>query len=130
MTEEDNDASLIIWALRFTGKARANLDAGREHFVQTAGEEIADAWQDGIETEIAKLSRLPERRPIAQENPRFKATVRSLSYRRSPTGPVYRILFTVQPASKDGPTVTVINIRHGAQATMTRKEAREIEAAE
>ena len=130
MTEEDNDASLIVWALRFTSKARANLDAGRDHFMQSAGEEIADAWQDGIENEIAKLSRLPERRPIAQENPRFKATVRSLSYRRAATGPVYRVLFTVQPLSEDGPTVTIINIRHGAQAPMTRKEAREIEATE
>ena len=129
MTESDDESS-VIWAIRLTGNARANLEAGRKRFLEIAGEEVADAWQEGLEDEIATLSRLPERRPIAEENSRFKATVRSLLYRRTSGGPAYRILFTIQPLSEDGPTVTVINIRHGAQAKITRKEAREIEEAE
>lgn len=126
----ENDEQPVAWVIRFTERANANLEAGWEHFAQTAGEEIADIWREGLENEIAKLSRMPERLPIASENHRFTATVRSLLYRRTPRGPAYRVLFILRLPAEESPTVEIINIRHAAQRPITKKEAREMESGE
>lgn len=127
--ESDAD-ELSRWVIRLTEKANANLEAGREHFARTASEEIADLWREGMEAEIAKLSRTPNRFPIAPEDFRFVRTVRHLIYRRMPQSPAYRALFVLLLPLDESPTMLVMNIRHAAQKPMTRKEAREIEASE
>jgi len=125
-----NEEHPTAGVIRFTEKANANLEAGWEHFARTAGEEVADAWREGLEAEIARLSLMPNSLPIAAENHRFTATVRSLLYRRTPRGPAYRVLFILKMPPDESPTVSIINIRHGAQEPITKKEAREMESAE
>ena len=79
---------------------------------------------------MATLAQMPNRRPLAAEDFRFKETVRELIYRRTPRTPAYRILFVLRTPEGESPTVLIISFRHGAQAPMTRKEAREIEDSE
>ncbi len=129
MTTGDEDRP-VSWVIRFTERAYASIEAGQQYMTQTAGEEIGDAWREGLEAEITRLSRMPESLPTAPENHKFVATVRSLLYRRTPRGPAYRVLFTLKTPPEESPTVTIINVRHGAQRPITKKEAREMEGAE
>jgi plasmid stabilization system protein ParE len=122
-----SDDQPTTWAIRLTAKAYASLEAAWRHLARTAGEEIADAWREGLEEEISRLARMPGSLPLARENDRFAETVRSLLYRRTPRGPAHRILFVQRSSELEAPTVVVINIRHGAQAPITRREARELE---
>lgn len=125
-----NDEPPISWIIRSTKRARGDMEAAEERLAALAGEEIAEAWTEGLESEIAKLAQLPTRWPIAEEDKLFRESVRRMLYRRTPSGPAYRILFVMRESSDDAPTVTIIHVRHSSQKPMTRKEAREIEAAE
>ena len=80
--------------------------------------------------EIAKLAQFPAMWPLAEEDKLFRESVRRMLYRRPPNGSAYRVLFVLRENPDDAPTVTIIHVRHAAQKPMTRKEAREIEAAE
>lgn len=128
MTTGDEDRP-VSWVIRFTEKAYASLEAGQQYMMRAAGEEIGDAWREGIEAEIARLSLMPESLPVAAENHRFVSTVRSLLYRRTPRGPAYRILFILRTPPEESPTVTIINVRHGARKPIMNKEAQEMEEA-
>ena len=120
----------LIWAIRFTSRAKADSAAALTYFTNKEGIEIARAWKNGFDAEVAKLAQLPMRWPVAEEDKLFRESVRRLLYRRTPTGPAYRVLFALRQNLDDAPTVTVIHVRHAAQKSMTRKEAREIEASE
>ena len=91
------------------------------------GAEAGRAWYDGLRDAIALLSHSPRRSPLISENGRFRAEVRQLLYRRTPHGAAWRILFTVQEAAEDAPTVSILHVRHAAQKPITRAEARQIE---
>jgi len=118
------------WAIRLTPFARADIAAAWDHFSQSSGEEVADAWQQGLEAEIMRLSLFPTSSPVADEDDLFSATVHKLLYRRTRRGPAYQIFFTLRTSPDDAPTVLVMHIRHAARAPMTRLEAREIESSE
>lgn len=118
------------WAIRISNRADNEITAARQHFERTAGEETAEEWQAGLRREIAKLSQLPARLPVAPEDKLFQETVHVFLYRRTPRGPAYRIFFILKEAEQEAPTVGIIHIRHAAQKPMTRKEAQEIEASE
>ncbi len=60
----------------------------------------------------------------------FRQTIRRMLYRRTRTGPTYRVLFTLRESPDDAPTVAIIHVRHAAQAPMTQQEAWEIESSE
>ncbi len=125
-----NDEQHPIWAIRFNRRARSDIAAAWRHFAGTAGEETADTWQQGLDAEIAKLAQFPASRPLAEEDKLFRESVRRMLYRRTPSGPAYRVLFVLRENPDDAPTVTIIHIRHDAQKPITRKEAREIESSE
>jgi plasmid stabilization system protein ParE len=63
-------------------------------------------WFRKLREEIASLSELPQRCPLAPENKEFPFEVRQLLYGRKPH--LYRVLFTIE-----GDTVVVLHIRHG-----------------
>ncbi len=125
-----NDEPPAIWAVRTTKRARSDMEVAEERLAVLAGEEVAEAWSDGLEVEIGKLAQLPTIWLIAEEDKLFRETVRRMLYRRTPGGPSHRVLFVLRQNPDDAPTVTVIHVRHAAQKPMTRKEAREIEASE
>ena len=56
-----NDEPPAIWAVRTTKRARSDMEAAEERIEALAGEETAEAWSEGLNTEIAKLARLPMR---------------------------------------------------------------------
>ena len=129
MTIGDSD-SPVVWAIRLTERAQADLADAWRYIAGTAGEEIADSWQSGLKSELSTLAQFPERTPVAKESRFFSQPVHKSLYRRTPRGPAYFILFMLETAPEDPPTVRVKHIRHGARGPMTRKEAREIEASE
>jgi plasmid stabilization system protein ParE len=95
---------------------------------QTAGEVIADTWQEGLENAVASLAQLPGRCPVAQEAALFGLPpIRQLLYRRTRTGPAYRVLFRMHEEPDEMPFVRVIAVRHGAQAPMTEDDASSIQ---
>ena len=120
----------ITWAIRTTKRARSDMEAAEERLAELTDEAIAEAWSEGLNTEIAKLAQLPTRWPLAEEDKLFRETVRRMLYRRTESGPAYRVLFVLREAPDDAPTVTIIHVRHAAQKPMTRKEAQGIESAE
>ncbi len=118
------------WVIRMTRRANSDKLAAWIHFAETANVEIADAWRQGLDAEIAKLAQFPAMWPLAEEDKLFRESVRRMLYRRTPSGPAYRVLFVLRENPDDAPTVTIIHVRHAAQKPMTRKEAREIETSE
>ncbi|MGI4789695.1 MAG: type II toxin-antitoxin system RelE/ParE family toxin [Janthinobacterium lividum] len=125
--EELDDQSLRVYRLRFSDLALTEIDAVQENLTEYIGKPAADAWEKGLYDEIAKLATLPLRHPAAAEAARFRGNVRQVIYRRSNQS-AYRVIFTVQEESLDGPTVAVLGLRHGAAKAITRAEAREMEA--
>ncbi len=120
----------VVWAIRPTARADTEILAASIYVAENAGVETASAWLKGLKEEIAKLAQLPMRWPVAEEDKLFRENVRRLLYRRTPSGPAYRVLFTLRENPDDAPTVTIIHVCHAAQKPMTRKEAKEIEASE
>ena len=119
-----------IWAIRQTIRADTDILAASVYIAENAGVETARTWMSGLKAQIAKLAQLPTRWPVAEEDKLFRESVRRMLYRRTASGPAYRVLFVLRENPDDAPTVTVIHVRHAAQKPMTRKEAREIEASE
>lgn len=125
-----NDEPAAIWAVRTTKRARSDMEAAEERLAALTDEEVAEAWSEGLEAEIAKMAQLPARWPVAEEDKLFRESVRRMLYRRTPNGLAYRVLFVLRENPDDSPTVTIIHVRHAAQKLMTQKEAREIESSE
>ena len=79
------------------------------HFLADRSPAAAARWYTGLEKAIAKLDKMPERHPIAQEETeQLGITLRQMLYGRRPG--VFRILFSVE-----GDTVTLHYVRHTAQ---------------
>ncbi len=125
----EEDAPPPVYALRFTNRALADLDAAHARFVDMAGQGVADGWQDGLFDAIAGLATTPGH-SVAPEAARFRQDVRQMLYRRRGSRVAYRVLFTVQASGLDGPVVTILTLRHGAMQPITRSEAQAIEADE
>jgi plasmid stabilization system protein ParE len=98
----------VIYRVVFTAKARADA---LEQFLYLADRspDAAERWYTGLDRAIAKLSTLPERHPIAQdETEQLGITLRQTLYGRRPG--VFRILFSIE-----GDTVTLHYVRHTAR---------------
>lgn len=119
-----------VWSIRISRWADEEIETARLYFERTAGEEIAEEWLAGLRREIAKLAQFPARMGAAPEDKLFQATVRDFLYHRTARGPAYRVFFVLMETPQDAPTVRITHIRHASRAGMTRREAREIEAAE
>ena len=123
----EGDASSPAYALRFSHRALADIDAAHARFVELTEQSVADDWKDGLFDAIARLAVTPGR-PLIPEAARFRQEVRQIIYHRSGSRVAYRVLFTVQPSGPDGPVVNIITVRHGAARPIPRSEAQEIEA--
>ena len=91
-----------------TARARADCGAG----VPVIADQSPDAaarWYVGLENAIAKLTVMPERHPIAEdESAQLGITLRQMLYGRRRG--VYRLLFSIE-----GESVTLHYVRHSAQ---------------
>lgn len=125
----EGDAQSRRYALRVLPRAERDIEAQTVRMAELAGPDIARAWYQGLFGAVATLSENPHRCALVSESRRFQKEVRHFLYRRTPTGPLWRILFTVdESAQDDAPTVNLLHVRHGAQRPITRPEARQIEA--
>ena len=123
---EENDSPLV-YALRILPRAERDIDAHVVRMADVAGSDIARAWHVGLFNDIATLAQNPNRRAAVVENRYFRHDVRQILYRRTPAGPAWRVLFFIDEASEDGPTVNVLHVRHAAQRPISPAEARGIE---
>ncbi len=119
----------LIWAIRYSQRAIQDISAAWMHFAESADVDIADAWERGLKAEIAKMAQFPRRFSEADSG-LFSFPVRRMTYRRTPRGPAYFLYFSLRVNPSDAPTLFIMHLRHAAQAPLTQKEAREIEASE
>lgn len=131
---DSQDESAIVYAVRLSRRARRDLDEIRDGIGDVAGHSSADAWEDGLFDALKTLAFLPERRPEVTEAAAFAevfgaaTVVRELPYRRKGSRTAYRVLFFAKKGdANEGPTVTVVHIRHGARDAVSAAEARQIE---
>lgn len=98
----------MTYRVVFTAKARA--DAVKQfQYLADRSPAAAGRWFIGLEKAIAKLSKMPERHPVAQdESEQLGISLRQMLYGRRPG--VFRILFSIE-----GDTVTLHYVRHSAQ---------------
>lgn len=98
----------MTYRVVFTARARA--DAIKQfHFLADRSPAAAARWYTGLEKAIAKLGKMPERHPVAEdESEQVGIPLRQMLYGRRPG--VFRILFSIE-----GDTVTLHSIRHSAQ---------------
>ena len=84
----------MIYRVVVTARARADaLEALRWKAERSA--QVAARWYAGLEKAIAKLSRFPERHPIAEEeSERLGIILRRLIYGKKPG--VYCLLFSIE----------------------------------
>ena len=115
------------YALRFTPRAAADIDAAYDRFVEMLDQEIADEWKAGLFEAVAPLSTMPHHQ-IAPERTRFRQEVRQIIYRRRTGSVAYRVLYLIVEAEEDAPFVRILHVRHGSARPITRAEARELEA--
>ncbi|MGI4788382.1 MAG: hypothetical protein ACRYFS_05975 [Janthinobacterium lividum] len=114
-----------VYAIRLTHPARQQIEQEYDRQNQITRLEIADEWRDGLSDAIRGLATYPKRRNVSLEDELFQKfspgdILYVIPYRRTRTGPTWRILFSVHEADKnDPPTVRVQMLRHGAQAPLT-----------
>ncbi len=91
-----------------TARARAHaVEAFR--WIADQSPDAAARWSAGLQKAIAKLTTMPERHPIAEdESEQLGISLRLMLYGRRRG--VYRILFSIE-----GKTVTLHYVRHSAQ---------------
>lgn len=92
----------------FAPSAFEDLEETLQWLEKEAPEKVAE-WYSAIKSEIATLSQLPERCPVAPENGLWgEEELRQLHFQGYPSK--YRIIFYVSQSS-----VHILNIRHGAR---------------
>ena len=115
------------YAIRILPRAERDIDAHTVRMAELSGPDIARAWYEGLIDAAATLSQNPRRHVVISESRRFWREVRQLLYRRTPSGPAWRVLFVIDEGKDDAPTVSLLHVRHGAQRPISRAEARNIE---
>jgi plasmid stabilization system protein ParE len=98
----------VSYRVVVTARARADtVEALR--WLAERSPDAAARWYAGLEKAIAKLSTMPERHPIAEdESEQLGITLRQMLYGRRRG--VYRLFFSIE-----GETVTLHYVRHSAQ---------------
>ena len=98
----------MTYRIVFTARARADA-VGQFRYLAERSPTAAARWYAGLEKAIVKLTKLPERHPVAEdESDHVGITLRQMLYGRRPG--VFRILFSIE-----GDTVTLHYVRHSAQ---------------
>jgi plasmid stabilization system protein ParE len=98
----------VTYRVVFTVSARADA-VHQFRYLAERSPTAAARWYTGLEKAIAKLSTMPERHPVADdETEQLGITLRQMLYGRR--SGIFRILFSIADD-----TVTVHYVRHSAQ---------------
>lgn len=116
------------YAVRLSVQAQQDVvDAAFRLAELTEDPSAARAWAEGLYQEVARLASLPSAYPVAAHETRlFGRPTRQMLYQRTASAVAYRVLFVVTSTGDDGPTVTVVHVRHSGRRAPTRDEARRI----
>jgi hypothetical protein len=124
------------YSIRPTERANRDVEAELERLSQWNGSEqdptpqesirLALEWLRAYQEARASLANFPLRCPLVPEQKHFKEAVRQLIFRRAPSAPAYRLLFSIEEAGEDGPVVYLRHVRHGSRRPISRSEAKEL----
>ena len=114
------------YRLRITERAARDIAQATVHFMDTAGDHIAEQWQEGLYAAFATLVSQPHRYALIPEAV-FRQETRQLLFRRTNHSVAYRLLYIIIEVD-DGPTVVLIHVRHASARPLSRAEARTIES--
>jgi plasmid stabilization system protein ParE len=108
--------SIQTYAIRYRPRALRDFDIESIRLAEISGDEIAVEWFLKIRDSINKLSTFPHGNALTPEAKLAKHGVRVLLFRRTPSGPAWRVFYTIEepPSGLDGFVVRVRHIRHGA----------------
>jgi plasmid stabilization system protein ParE len=101
----------MAFRVRFTAKAKYDLDKILEWLLSQDAGDNGLRWFRGLRDAIESLTDLPERCSLAPENAAFSFELRQLFYGSRKHR--YRVLFTIE-----GQTVFVLHIRHGRRSPL------------
>ena len=116
------------YAIRISAQAQQDIvDAAFRLADLTEDPDAARGWAEGLYHEITRLATFPHAHPLAERETRlFGHETRQILYRRTASTAAYRVLFVASDVGDDGPTGTVIHVRHGGRRAPTRSEAQQI----
>jgi hypothetical protein len=109
------------YALRYRPRFLRDLDIESTRLAEISGDVIALDWQDKLSDALIILSALPRAHPLAPEAKLARHGVRVMLFRRTSSGPAWRVFYTIEepPTGLDGFVVRVRHIRHGASPLTT-----------
>ncbi len=102
--------------VRLADRALRDMEAIYE-FIDAEASENAFTWFNDLAREIYSLERFPERGAVIRESKKL----RHLLFGKTPS--TYRIIYAVD---KGDNVVNALHIRHGARATLSTKEERQL----
>ncbi len=115
------------YPIRVRPAARRDIQDAYNRLAEFPGAELANRWYDGLIELFAELATYPDRYAAARESKLFRKDVHVVLHSLSSRSAVYRVLYTIEDANDDAPTVHILSVRHGSRKPMTRAEAREID---
>lgn len=130
------DAAPVTFVLRILPRALRDFDATLVRLAEIEGDDAAGKWAEGFREFLASLATNPRHYcensfshdVLAPDAKGISGEVRNVTYRRDEGTAPYRLIYRIVESSQDGLSVRLPHIRHAAARSMTRKEAREIEA--
>lgn len=113
------------YRVRLSAQAQLDFKEATFRLADLTGQPaLAGAWGERFYEALAGLATNPRGHAVAAlETRRFGRETRRLLYRRSSGSVAYHVLFTLADDTPDGPTVTVVHVRHAARKPLTREEA-------
>lgn len=128
MRQHNGAEEVPSYAVRLSPRAQKDVEEAALRLADlTQDPDTGEQWSQGLYLEISKLATLPRRYAvIARETRLFGQEMRRLVYRLSASSVAYLVLFSVAEEGEDGPTVTILHVRHGGRKPLTRAEAQQI----
>lgn len=124
----DSDDELPIHAVRLSPRAQRDVDLITDGFATHAGDNNALLWREGFYEAVGSLATLPHLYPAPHDASSFSFETRQLIYRRSKSSIAHRVYYRVIEGGADGRVVQIVHVRYAGARSLTRREAREIEA--
>jgi plasmid stabilization system protein ParE len=98
----------VTYRLRITARAVADADEAYAWIAEHFSPAKAESWYEGLFKQMATLTRLPLRCPLAAESDKFPEELRQLLYGKRNNK--YRIIFTIRDAD-----IVVLFIHHSSR---------------
>jgi plasmid stabilization system protein ParE len=107
---------MTTYSVRLTERAIRDFQMEVVRLSEISGDTIALDWDAKMKQAITSLSTFPRIHALAPEEEILESGVRAMLFRRTSSGPAWRVFYTIEepPLGLDGFVVRVRHIRHGA----------------